>query len=332
MLVLVQLVLLILGLIILLKGADFLVDGSSAMAKIFKVPTILIGLTIVSFGTSAPELLTSLTSVVQGSPDISLGNIIGSNITNILLILGIAAIINPLQLKSNTVWKEIPLAILAALAMILFSVRATINSGAYGLLGENLRNRELVVGVIDRADGITLLLFFAVFMYYAFSLSKKGLGEVFEIPKISMRRAAGLVLLGALGLGLGSNLLVDNAISLASALNIDESLVGLTIVAFGTSLPELAATVAAAKKKQADLAVGNVVGSNIFNILFVLGVTTTVQPIEIGARNLIDMLIILVITVVLFVAAHFFGHQRITKTEGYIMLTGYLGYFAYLLY
>ena len=332
MLILLQLVLLVAGLVLLIKGADYLVDGSSAIAKIFKVPTILIGLTIVSFGTSAPELLTSLTSVVQGSSEISLGNIIGSNITNILLILGMAAIINPLNLKSNTVWKEIPLAILAALAMILFALRSTVNAGTFTLLRDNLANPELTVGFIDRADGVTLLLFFAVFMYYAFSLSKKGLGEDFEIPEISMTKAAGVTLLGAAGLGLGSNLLVTNAIELASTLNIDEGLVGLTIVAFGTSLPELAATVAAAKKKEADLAVGNIIGSNIFNTLFVLGITAVTVPLTIDSRTLVDALIMLVVTIVLFIASHFFGYRRITKTEGYIMLTGYFCYFAYLLY
>lgn len=330
MIIALQLSLLIAGLIILIKGADWLVDGSSAVANLFKIPPILIGLTIVSFGTSAPELLTSLTSVIQGSPDISLGNIVGSNITNILLILGIASIINPLNLKSNTVWKEIPLAILASMVLLVFSIREFLNNGTI-LQIFDVAN-EVEIGYVDRADGIVLLLFFSIFMYYAFSLSKKGLGEDYEIPTMSMWKAGGLILLGAAGLGFGSNLLVDNAIKLAEALNVSESLIGLTIIAFGTSLPELAATVAAATKKQADLAVGNIIGSNIFNILFVLGITTTVKTIPIHMYNLWDILVMIGVTLILFVVSHFFGFRKITRTEGYIMLTGYMVYFAYLLY
>ncbi len=327
--------LLILGLVILVKGADWLVDGASSIAKIFKVPSILIGLTIVSFGTSAPELLTSITAVIQGSSDIALGNIIGSNITNILLILGVAAIINPLNLKDNTVWKEIPLAVLAAVLLFLFSVRDYL----IGSLAEikdlfQSTNPETQVGLLDRADGITLLLFFAIFMYYAFSLAKKGTeGKVAEddIASLPMWKAGFLVIAGAVGLGLGSNLLIDNAIKIAQFFEISESLIGLTIIAFGTSVPELAATIAAATKKEADLAVGNIIGSNIFNIFFVLGSTLLVGNIPVTFDSIGDMLVLLLVTLMLFVAAFIFSYKKISRTEGYAMLTGYMFYFLYLL-
>ena len=330
MLLAIYLIALVVGLIVLIKGADWLVDGASAMATIFKVPPILIGLTIVSFGTSAPELLTSVTSVIQGSGDLSLGNIIGSNITNILLILGIASIISPLNLKSSTVWKEIPLAILASSTMLIFALRGFIDDWNFSNFFSIDRDR--IIGSIGRADGVILLLFFAIFLYYAFSLSKKGLGEKYEIPSMGSLKAGALIIIGAIGLAIGSNLLVDNAIKIAELLSIEESLIGLTIVAFGTSLPELAATVAAAKKKQADLAVGNIIGSNIFNILFVLGTTTLFRPIAIHMYNFYDMLVMMVVTLLLMIISNFFGFRRITRVEGYIMLLGYVLYFGYLLY
>lgn len=325
--------LLILGLVLLVKGADWLVDGASAIAKIFKVPAILIGLTIVSFGTSAPELLTSITAVIQGSSDISLGNIIGSNITNILLILGIAAVINPLKLKSGTVWKEIPLAMLAAILLFLFSIRDYLQDLTFRELFR-ISNETTQIGILDRTDGITLLLFFAIFMYYAFSLAQKGEGNISddEIPNMSMWKAGFFVLLGSIGLGFGSNLLVDNAIKIAQAFDISQSLIGLTIVAFGTSVPELAATVSAATKKEADIAVGNIIGSNIFNIFFVLGSTLLVGQIPVSLSSIGDMVVLLLVTLMLFAAAFVFSYKKISQKEGYAMLTAYMFYFIYLLF
>lgn len=326
-----QLVLLIVGLVFLIKGADFLVEGASAVAKIFKVPSVLIGLTIVSFGTSTPELLTAFTSVTQGSTELFLGDNIGSNITNISLILGLAAVIHPLNLKSHTVWKGIPLALLGALAMLIFALRELINKGLFTSLPGILQNQEEVIGRIDQADGLILLLFFGIFLYYTFSLAKKEPPETKTIETIPLPKASTMFVLGIGGLALGSNLLVTNAVELATTLGVSESLIGATIVAFGTSLPELAATITAARKHEADLLVGNIVGSNIFNTLFVLGLTAAFSPLAVTGQILIDTAVMFTVTLVLFGASHFFGFRQITKTEGGVMLAGYAGYLVYLL-
>ena len=327
------LLLLVLGLILLLKGADYLVNGAVGIAKIFAVPTVLIGLTIVSFGTSTPELLTAFTSLAKDAPELFLGDNIGSNITNISLVLGVAALFHPLKLRSHTVWKEIPFALLGVAATLIFALRGFITTRTGSTLLAALGDEARIVGRIDQADGLILLLFFGVFLYYTFSLARKEpleVVETVETPATSLPKAGVLLVLGIAGLGLGSNLLVSNALSLAASLGVNEGLIGLTIIAFGTSAPELAATISAARKQETDLLVGNIIGSNIFNTFFVLGLTASVQALDVNGRVLLDLLVMLVITLFLFGASHLFGFRRITKLEGGILLLGYFSYLGYL--
>ena len=331
--ILLQLLLLVLGLAVLLKGADYLVGGAVGIARIFAVPTVLIGLTVVSFGTSTPELLTAFTSLAKDAPELFLGDNIGSNITNISLVLGVAALIHPLKLKSHTVWKEIPFALLGVAATLIFALRNFVTTRDFASIRAVLGDETRIIGRIDQADGLVLLLFFGVFLYYTFSLARKEpleAIETVETPAMPLSNAVVLLLIGIAGLGLGSNLLVSNALSLAASLGVNEGVIGLTIIAFGTSAPELAATVAAARKQETDLLVGNIIGSNIFNTFFVLGLTASVQALDVNGRVLLDLLVMLIITLFLFGASHLFGFRRITKLEGGILLLGYFGYLGYL--
>ena len=255
----------IVGLVILILGAEGLVRGASSIARSFRISPLVIGLTVVSFGTSAPELTVNLLSAVQGSPDLAVANVIGSNIVNILLILGICAIIVPLSVKSSTVWKEIPLAFLGVLLIFI--------------MGNDRLFDGTPLNILTRTDGIALLALMVIFMYYIFGIAKSDREKAVDaklnkeqenIVQYSTLAAIGLTAAGLVGLVLGGRLLVDGAVDIAKAAGLSEALIGLTIVAIGTSLPELATSVVAALKRQADIAIGNIVGSNIFNVFFVL--------------------------------------------------------------
>jgi len=244
-------ILFIIGLFLLIKGADLLVDGSASITKKLNISSIVIGLTIVAFGTSAPEFIVNIFASVQGNSEIAVGNILGSNIANILLILGISAIIYPITAKKNTVLKEIPLSLLAAVVLGLMANDMIIDGAGFS--------------GITRIDGFILLSFFIIFLYYTFGITKSDEDIVEEEIKVfSYSKAIIFILLGLAGLVIGGKWIVDGAIKIAEILNISQSLIGLTIVAIGTSLPELATSAIAAYKKQSDIAIGNVVGSNIF--------------------------------------------------------------------
>lgn len=311
-------ILLILGLIVLVFGGDIFVKGSSSLARKLKVSTIVIGLTVVAFGTSAPEFVVNIFSAVQGSSGIAIGNILGSNISNILLVLGIAAIIHPLTVKEGTTWKEIPLGLLAV--VVLF------------LLGNDVMFANNGKDVLSRADGLVLLSFFIIFIYYTYGLVKvKGDGETVET--YSWSKSIFYILIGITFLVLGGKLIVDNAVILARMAGLSELFIGLTITAIGTSLPELATSAIAAYRGQIDLAVGNVVGSNIFNVLWVLGVTPLVRPLEITPEVNFDILMAVLAAFLLFIFMFTGGKMRrhkLRRSEGIVFVALYISYIIFI--
>ncbi len=321
---LINISLLILGFALLIKGADFLVEGSSSVAKKYGISNLVIGLTIVAFGTSAPELIVSAVAAFKENSGIAMGNIIGSNISNTLLILGVAAIIRPLLVKKTTVNKEIPLSLLAILA-VFFMINDKLIDG-------------FDLDTLTRSDGLVLILFFSIFIYYIFTISKDNetiidaLAGDGEIKKLKSWQSAGMVFLGLAGLFIGGQLIVDSASSIAVMFGLSDVLVGLTLVAIGTSLPELAASGMAAYKGKTDMAVGNVVGSNIFNLLWVLGVSSIIRPIPYLASLNVDFYILFIVTIVLLFFV-FLGKKNVVgKREGLTLVFLYFVYLVFLIY
>ncbi len=310
---LLNIVLLILGFILLIKGADIFVDSSSSLAENLKISKIVIGLTIVAFGTSAPELAVSIKAIISGSSDIVLGNVVGSNILNILLILGISSLFSAMKVKDNTVKKEIPLT-------ILFSCLLTV------LAFDNIFDRGNI-NIITRTDGITILLFFLVFVYYLFTVMKSGKKEVSN-PKYGLLKSTIFMLIGLAGIIFGSNFVVDNAKALALSLGVSEKMISLTIIAFGTSLPELVTSVQAARKNENDIAIGNIIGSNIFNIGIVIGIPSFLfGDILVGTFNYIDMFTMIFAAILLFIVT--FKNRKLGRNEGIIMLLIFVVYYSY---
>lgn len=318
-------ILLLIGLVVLLKGADFLVSGASSLALKLKIAPIVIGLTVVAFGTSAPELVASVTGALKGTTGLAFGNVVGSNIANILVILGITAIIAPLKVKSNTVWKEIPMSLLGACVLTVLGLQTILDSGMVNNLSLTGLSQ---VGKISLSNGIILLSFFIIFIYYTFGIARVHGEEDEEIIQLSGIRSAIYIAAGVLGLGIGSTLMVDNAVTLAKIFGVSDTLIGLTIIALGTSLPELTTSIKAALKNQSEIAVGNVVGSNIFNIFLILGVTSLIRPIPIIGNNVFDIAVLLAATIFLFVTVFLFRKHRIDKWEGIFMVVCYLIYFS----
>lgn len=307
----------VVGFGILIKGADWLVDGASSLAKKLKVPVIVIGLTIVAFGTSAPELIVNIFASAQGKTEIAIGNILGSNIFNIFLILGISAIIFPLAVKKNTVWKEIPLSLLAAVAV--------------GLVANDNLIDHVPYSAITRIDGLMFLAFFAIFMWYIYGISKGGGEEEAKIKEISVPKSLLFIGLGLVSLVLGGKWIVDGAVQIATALGVSESLIGLTIVAAGTSLPELATSAVAAYKHNADIAVGNIVGSNIFNIFFILGISSIIRPLPFRETSNVDVMMTIAASLALF-AFMFIGKKKILERwQGVLFIIIYVAYVAFLI-
>jgi cation:H+ antiporter len=310
-------VLFVFGFVILIKGADWLVDGASSVAKKFGISSIVIGLTIVAFGTSAPELIVNIFASIQGNTDIAIGNILGSNICNILLILGISAIIYPLAVKKNTTWKEIPLAMLAVIAMALMANDALIDGNNFS--------------AITRIDGLILIGFFAIFLYYTHGISKGGETEEQNIKNHKLSTSIFMIIGGLVCLTVGGKWIVDGAVSIATSLGISQALIGLTIVAVGTSLPELATSAVAAYKKQADIAVGNIVGSNIFNIFWILGLSAVIKPLPFSPALNIDIIMTVIATILLFLAM-FIGKKRILERwQGVCFIAIYIIYITILI-
>ncbi len=314
-----ELGLLLVGFVFLILGSDWLVKGASALAKSYKVPDIVIGLTIVSFGTSMPELLVSMMAAANGNADIAIGNVLGSNIANILLILGISAMIFPLRVKRNTTWKEIPLSLFAAVLLGLLAY--------FGF--ESLPGKPR----IGRGDGIILLVAFAGFMWYIFDLVKKDKGAPYEehFDPMPMWKSA-LLILGGIGvMGWGGKLCVDNAVILARSWGVSEALIGLTIVAVGTSLPELATSAMAAWKKETDIAVGNVVGSNIFNILWILGASATITPLPFRNEISFDFAATIGASLLLFLFMFVGKRHELGRWKGALFVAIYIVYIFFLI-
>lgn len=311
--------LLVLGFIILIKGADLFVDGASGLAANFKVPKIVIGLTIVAFGTSAPELAVGIKSIISGNGDIVLGNVIGSNILNILLIVGLSAVFHTLTVKNNTVRKELPITMLIT---TLFAV----------LMSDHVFDKT-IKNTFTRSDGIILLLFFSVFIYYLVSISRKKVEvekndkeKILPIPKSII-----FTLIGLAGIIFGSNFVVDSASFIAKTLGVTERLISLTIIALGTSLPELVTSITATRKGEYDIAIGNVVGSNIFNIGMVIGIPTSIVG-GIGVINFsyIDISVMIIASILLFMFS--FNDYKISRREGILLLIVFITYYSYVIF
>lgn len=315
----ISLLLLIVGFAVLIKGADFLVNGASSVAKKNGISSLAIGLTVVAFGTSLPELIVSLFAALDAKPDAAFGNVVGSNIFNLLLILGVAGIIYPLVVQVNTVKYEVPLSLLAAGVMFLL-VNDTLIFGAE-------RN------VLGRLDSFILLIFFVLFLYYIYRTmtNSSQIDEGEPIKIYSNLGSIGLIVSGIVFLVGGGKLVIDNAIEIAHHFGLSERFIGLTILATGTSLPELATSAVAAFKRNTDIAIGNVVGSNIFNIFFILSVTGLVHPITYNATMNMDIFILMGSTVLLMIFMFTLNTRKLDRWEAAIMFVLYIAYTLYLL-
>lgn len=313
---LLQIIILVAGFFALIKGADIFVDGASHLARNFKISKMLIGLTIVAFGTSAPEFAVSIQSILSGSGEIVIGNVVGSNILNILLILGCASLVHELRVKNSTVKKELPITLLlTSLLVVLMSDKLFSNQ-------ENL---------IDRGDGITILLFFLVFIYYLISMMRNKTDEVEEHEEIyPLWKSILYTVGGIIAIVLGSNLVVNSATKIAEVMGVSERIIGLTIIALGTSLPELVTSVVATKKGEYDIAIGNVVGSNIFNIGVVLGLPVALfGNIPVGTFSYIDLGFLLASAIILFTFS--INDYKIRKYEGIVLLIMFVIYYTMIL-
>lgn len=306
-----QITLLILGFVLLLKGADWLVDGASALAKQFNISDLAIGLTVVAFGTSAPELVVNLFASIQNHQDIVLGNVIGSNLFNLFAILGIAGLIAPLTVKSSTVWKEIPFSLFAVIILIFLANNFFTPGSAY----------------ISRFDGLILLVFFVLFLYYVYKQLKT---EKF-VTETNQKKLSNLLIwvyliVGLVGLVFGGKLVVNSAIYIAEVFGVSEKVIGLTIIAAGTSLPELATSVVAVIKKNNDIAVGNIIGSNIFNILFILPVSALIKPVLYKIEFNTELYLLAGGTLFLFVAMFTGKKKKLDRWEAGVLLSVFIIY------
>ncbi len=310
---------LLIGFFILIYGANKLVDGGAALAHRLNIPNIVIGLTVVAFGTSAPELVVNILSSLDNRSALALGNILGSNIFNILCILGITAIIYPIAIKKATTWVEVPLTVFAAvLLLIMFGDDHWPQRSPY---------------IISRAEGIILLCFFAIFLAYTLILARKGgISEEVTIKPYNTWQSLGCVILGLAGLILGGRLLVRGAVNIAEMLGISQRIIAITILSIGTSLPELATSFIAARKKNTDMAIGNVVGSNIFNTFLILGISAVISPIDMSTENLIDIGVNIVASGLLFLFIFSGKGRQIEKREGGLFFIFYITYLCFLIF
>lgn len=313
---------LILGVVLVLWGADKLTDGATGLARRFQVNDLVIGLTVVAFGTSLPEFVTSLFAAIKGSSAISLGNVIGSNIFNTLVIVGMTALTRPIWVSKSTLAKDIPFALLSSLV--------------FGVLCLDLWFNATDENYISRGDGLILLFFFVIFMYYTFSIARnKNEGE--QVTEASLVQEASMpywkiglyIVLGLVGLVLGGNLFVSGASGIAADLGVSEAVIGLTLVAGGTSLPELATSIVAAKKGNSAIAIGNVIGSNIFNVFFVLGICSFISPMNATSVSLTDIFILIFSMLLMWGFAS--TSRKISRWEGLVMVVLYCSYVTYLI-
>ena len=312
-------ILFVIGFVFLIKGADLLVDGAASIARSMRVSDLVIGLTVVAFGTSTPELSVNIIASFKGNTDIAIGNVLGSNTANIFLILGISSIIYPLGVTKGTVWKEIPFSLLAAVVLVFAANDQILDKAA--------------VSVLTRIDGLIFLCFFTIFIYYTFSIAARveGVEEHVPVRQYGWLRSLLLIIAGLAGLTIGGKWIVDGAVIFAKKLGMSESLIGLTIVAVGTSLPELATSAVAAYKKNSEIAVGNVVGSNIFNIFFVLGISATIRPLPFQTQNNVDLGVVILSSLMLFFFMFTGKKHSLDRWEGIVCLILYFGYVAFLI-
>lgn len=311
-------ILLLIGFILLIKGADFFVGGSSNIARLLRVPPILIGLTIVAFGTSSPEATVSIIAALDGSAGVAVGNVVGSNIFNITLVVGIAAFLYPLKVQSESIRKEIPFTLLASIAMLVLMSDMALQG-----FGSNM---------ITRGDGFIFLLFLAIFMYYVIENGLKSRKETANEPvptDIKWGKNIFFTVLGLASIIFGGDLVVNNGTKIAYSLGMSETLVGLTIIAIGTSLPELVTSITAALRKESEIALGNIVGSNIFNILFVLGASSVISPLAVNDKVFVDVVFMIILTFVLLVFAR--TGYKIGKREGLVLAVAYVVYVIYII-
>ncbi|MBT2644606.1 calcium/sodium antiporter [Bacillus sp. ISL-41] len=312
-------ILLAIGFALLIKGADYFVDGASKIAALLRVPPLLVGLTIVAFGTSSPEATVSIIAAMEGSSAVSLGNVIGSNIFNITLVVGITAMINPLAVETTTIRKEIPFTLLASVAL--------------AAVASDIALQMANINSIGRSEGIILLLFFLIFLYYIIEVALNNREPASDVAAVTGKGTWGknifITLAGLAAIIFGGDLVVDNATEIALSLGMSETLVGLTIVAVGTSLPELITSITAALKKKSEIALGNIVGSNIFNILFVLGVSATISPLAVNDKIFTDIALMIILTAVLLIFSR--SKFKISKVEGGILAAVYIAYLVYII-
>ena len=313
-------ILFLVGFVLLIKGADILVTGASAIAKKYHVSDMVVGLTIVSIGTSLPELIVNIMSSIQGQSELAIGNVFGSNVANLLLILGVTAVICPLPIKRNTILTEIPFSLIATL-LVGFLANAKLFD-AYTQL------------YISRSDGYLLLFFFLLFMAYIYNIAKTNNDtpeEEEETPTMSIGKSVLYILLGVVGLFVGGKWVVDGAVSIAQSFGLSESFIGLTIVAIGTSLPELVTSVTAARRNSIDIAVGNVVGSNIFNLLWILGISAIINPMPFDVVSNSDILMMIFASTLLILSMPVGKRNTIDRWNGILFMVIYIGYIIFLI-
>lgn len=308
-------VVLIIGFVILIKSADLLVNGASSLAKKLSISEIAIGLTIVAFGTSAPELIVNILSSTGGHNEMCFGNVMGSNIFNTLMVLGVAGIIHPIAVQRNTIKKEIPMVFLGT--VFVFGL-----SNNFGFAGN----------VLSRLDGLFLVISLILFFFYVVGISRDSVIDNIDIRDYTIPQSVLFVSIGIIGLFFGGNMVVKNAVFAAELMNVSEKFIGITIVALGTSLPELVTSIVAVRKKRYGLAVGNVIGSNLFNIFMVLGITSLIDPIVFPVILNVDFIFLILITLILFITMFTGKRRQLDRWEAFIFLLLYAGYMVFLLY
>lgn len=311
-------IILLIGFLFLIKGADFFVEGASSIAKKFNIPSLIIGLTIVAFGTSAPEAAVSITAAMGGQNEMAIANVVGSNIFNILFVVGVTAMIRPIYVQKSTILKEFPFLLLSSIVL--------------AILAYDVKFQGYNENILTRADGLIFIALFIIFIYYLVDMAINSNDETNEenykimpLPKSILLSIGGL-----LGIIIGGDFVVNSSSDIAMSWGMSENLVGLTIVAVGTSLPELATSIIAAKKGESDIAIGNAVGSNIFNILFVLGVSSYISNVPVQVEAFTDMLVMIVSTLIVYLLA--ISNRKISKVEGMIVNLLYIAYFIFIIY
>ena len=311
--------LLFVGFALLIKGADFFVEGASKIARSLQVSPLLIGLTIVAFGTSAPEATVSIVAALEENAGVAIGNVIGSNIFNITFVVGLTALLNPLKVENETIRKEIPFTLLASISLLI--------------LISDISLQSMPGNFITRSDGFIFLLFFVIFLYYIFEVARQNRDKIkLESSKpetIPLGKNLLFTIAGLVAIIFGGDIVVGSATEIALSFGMSETLVGLTIVAIGTSLPELLTSITAALKKESEIALGNIVGSNIFNILFVLGAASVISPLAVDSKMFFDVLLMIILTIVLLIFSR--TNFRIGKREGTFLAAAYVLYMIYII-